>query len=67
MNTVGEDCEEPIHDLVPFLGIDLLGEVHRSLHVSEENGNLLALAFERAARSEYFVGQVLRGVRARIR
>ena len=46
VNAVGEDREEAIHDLVPLFGIDLLGELHRALHVGEEDGHLLALAFE---------------------
>jgi hypothetical protein len=33
--------------LVPLLGIDLLGEVHRALHVGEEHRHLLTLTFER--------------------
>jgi hypothetical protein len=45
VNPVGEDREEAIHDLVPLFGIDLLGEIHRALHVGEEHGDLLALAF----------------------
>ena len=54
VNAVGEDLEEAIHDPVPLLGIDLLGEIHRALHVGEEDGDLLALAFERASRGEDF-------------
>jgi hypothetical protein len=49
VNALGEDGEEPIHDPVPFLGIDLLGEIHRALHVGEEHRDLLALAFEGGA------------------
>ena len=45
-----EDREEAVHDPVPFLGVDLLGEVHRALHVGEEDRHLLALAFERGLR-----------------
>ena len=46
VNALGKDLEEAIHDLVPLLGIDLLGELHRALHVGEEHRHLLALAFE---------------------
>jgi hypothetical protein len=49
MEAFGEDREEAIHDLVPLLGINLLGEIHRPLHVGEEDCDLLPLAFERAA------------------
>src|SRR5262245_27484249 len=45
VDSFGEDREEAIHDLVPLLGIYLLGEIHRTLHVGEEHGHLLALAF----------------------
>jgi hypothetical protein len=45
---VAEDLEEAARDLVPLFGVDLLGEVHRALHVGEEDGDLLSLAFERA-------------------
>ncbi len=64
VNAVGEDREEPIHDLVPLLGIYLLGELHRPLHVGEEDGYLLPFAFESAARGEDLLGEVFRGVTA---
>jgi hypothetical protein len=51
VNSLGEDREEAIHDLVPLLGIDSLREIHRPLHVGEEHGDLLALALEGAAGS----------------
>ena len=46
MDAVGEDREEAVEDLVPLFGIELLGQIHRALHVGEEHGHLLALAFE---------------------
>ena len=46
MHAVGEDREEAIEDLVPLFGIELLGELHRALHVGEQHGDLLAFAFE---------------------
>ena len=67
MDPVGEDREKPIHDLVPLLGIDLLGEIHRALHVREEDGHLFSLALEREARSENLLDQVTWGVRQRRR
>ena len=60
-------CEEAVHDPVPLLGVDLLGELHRALHVGEEDGHLLALAFEGAARGEDLLGEVLGRVGARVR
>ncbi len=41
---VGEGREEALHDRVPLLGVLLLGQVHRSLDVGKEDGDLLALA-----------------------
>src|SRR5262249_26704701 len=58
----GEELEEAIEDVVPVLGIDLLGELHRALHVREEHGHLLALTLERAAGPEDLLGEVRWGV-----
>src|SRR5206468_5040517 len=58
--------EEAVHDSVPVLGVELLGELHRAFHVSEEDGYLLALAFEGRARGENLLGEVLRGVGTRV-
>jgi hypothetical protein len=49
VHAVGEDLEEALEDAMPRLGIELLGELRRALHVGEEHGDLLALAFERSA------------------
>src|SRR5262249_7848229 len=65
MNSLGEDREEAIHDLVPFLGIDLLGEIHRPLHVGEEDSHLLPFAFECASRCKNLLGEVLRCIGTR--
>jgi hypothetical protein len=67
VDPVGEDREEALHDPVPVFGVDRLGEIHRPLHVGEEDGHLLALAFEGAARREDLLGEVLRSVGSRIR
>jgi hypothetical protein len=66
VNSVGEDLEEALHDPVPVFGIDRLREIHRALHVGEEHGHLLALAFKSAAGGEDLLGEVFRGVRARV-
>ena len=66
VHPLGEELEEAIEDVVPLLGIELLGELHRALHVGEEHRHLLALALEGTARCEDLLGEVLRGVRARI-
>ena len=49
---------------MPVFGVDRLGELHRALHVGEEHRHLLALAFERAARGEDLLDQMLRRVGA---
>ena len=67
VHAVGEDGEEPIHDAVPVLGVDLLGERHRALHVGEEDGHLLALALHRRARRQDPLGEMARRVSPRIR
>src|SRR5262249_44780771 len=59
--------EEAIHYRVPFFGIDLFSEIHRALHVGEEDGHLFALAFKGAARRQDFLGKMFGGVAARIR
>jgi hypothetical protein len=56
MNSVRQDRKEAVHDLVPVFGIDLLGEIHRALHVGEQDSDLFALTFERAAGSKNFLG-----------
>jgi hypothetical protein len=66
VDSIGQDREEAIHDLVPFLGIDLLGEVHRPLHVGEQDRHLLALPFEGGARGQDLFGEVFRSIRTRI-
>jgi hypothetical protein len=58
--------EEVIHDRMSLFGIDLVGEVHRAFHVGEEHRHLFPLAFEGAARGEDLLGEVLRGIGARI-
>src|SRR5262249_45843486 len=67
VNPVGEDLEEAVHDPIPLLGIDLLAEVHRPFEICEEHRDLLALALESAARGEDLLGEMLRGVGARVR
>ena len=49
VHAVGEDREEALQDPVPLLGVELLGQLHRALHVGEQHRDLLALAFERAS------------------
>ena len=44
VDRLGEDREEALHDRAPLLGVVLLGEVHRALHVGEQHRHLLALS-----------------------
>ncbi len=60
LDAVGKDLEEALHDGAPLLGVELLGEVHRPLHVGEEHADLFAFAFENAFRFEDFFGEMLR-------
>jgi hypothetical protein len=62
MNAFGEDLEEALHNPGPVLGVDRLREIHRPLHIGEEHGHVLALAFEGAAATEDLLGKVLRRV-----
>jgi hypothetical protein len=59
MHSFREDREEAIHNPMPLFGINLLGEIHGSLDVGEEDGHLLPFAFEGAAGGEDFLGEVL--------
>jgi TRAP-type mannitol/chloroaromatic compound transport system substrate-binding protein len=52
LEAVAEDAEEALHDLRPRLGVELLRQLHRALHVGEEDGDLLALALDRGQRIE---------------
>ena len=59
VDAVGEDLEEAVEYAVPFFRINLLRQLHRALHVGEQHGDLLALAFE--ADGLRSVGQVFGG------
>ena len=63
VHAVGKDGEEAVEDRVPLFRIDLFGQLHRALHVGEQHGDLLALAFEGGLRLQDFVGEVLGRVR----
>ena len=63
VHPLGEELEEAIEDVVPLLGIELLGVLHRALHVGEEHRDLLALALERGTGAEDLLGEMRRGIR----
>jgi hypothetical protein len=67
VHAVGENGEELVEDRVPLLRVELLGQLHRTLHVGEEDGDLLALALKGGLRLQDFVGEVLGSVRAGVR
>jgi hypothetical protein len=66
MDAVRQDREEPIHDAVPFFGVDALGEIHRALYVGEQHRDLLSFALERASQAEDLFGEVRGRVGARV-
>jgi hypothetical protein len=66
VNSLGEDAEEAIHDFVPLLGSQMRRELNRSFHIREEHRDLFPLALECASGREDLLGEVLRGVGARI-
>ena len=59
-----DNAEEIIHKLRE--ADVLLGQGHRALHVGEQHGDLLAFAFQRRARIQNLVGQVLGRIVTRI-
>jgi hypothetical protein len=59
--------EEAVEDPVPPLRIHLLDDLHRSLHVDEERGDVLALALDEVGAMKQLGDDVMRGVRLRDR
>ena len=62
MNGFHHELQHRIEDGPGLLGIAIGKELHRTLHVGEEDGDLLALALERGARGEDLLGEVPRCV-----
>jgi len=50
VHALGEELEEAVEDAVPLLGIELLGEVHRALHIGETGTVTCLRSPSRAAR-----------------
>ena len=68
MHAGGGDLEEILDDAKPLSGIEPFGEVHRALDIGEQDGDVLALAFQRRPRLADLVGEVFgRQRRARTR
>jgi len=59
VNAVGNDLEEVLDDTKPLLGIEPFREVHRALDIGEQDGDVLALAFQRGTCLANLVGEVL--------
>src|SRR5262249_1258203 len=59
VNAVSEDPKQSIEETMPFLGVDLLGELHRARDIGKENGNGLPLTLERALVGEDLLGKVM--------
>ena len=57
LDAVAEDEEEALHDLRPRLRVEVLRQLHRTLHVDEEDADLLALALDRGFRPADFLGE----------
>ena len=65
MHALGENVEEALQEAVPLLRIELLGELHRALHVGEQHGHLLTFAGERGATVQDLLGEMWGRVGAR--
>jgi hypothetical protein len=63
MDARREDLEEAVEHAMPFLGVDLLGELHRVHDVREEHGHVLSLALHGAPLAEDLLGQMCRRAR----
>jgi hypothetical protein len=63
MHGVHHELEDGIEDLAGLFGVTVRKQLHRALHIGEEDGDLLALAFQRALGCEDFLGEVLGRVR----
>jgi hypothetical protein len=61
----GDALEAAVDDLVHHLGVELLGEGGEAHHVSEQDGDLFAFAFEGTPGGQDLLGQMFRGIRQR--
>jgi len=59
MDGVHHQCEHGIEELARLLGVAVGEELHGALEVGEEDGDLLALAFEGGLGSEDLLGEML--------
>jgi len=59
IHAVGGNLEEILDDTKPLFGIEAFGEVHRAFDIGEQDGDVLALAFQRGFRLADLVGEML--------
>ena len=59
MNLVHQDLEAPVHDLMDFLGVELLRHGGVIGDVGEEDGYQLAFALDGASGREDLIGEIL--------
>jgi hypothetical protein len=55
--------EDRVEDLARILRIAVGEQLHRALEIGEQDGHLLAFAFERGPRGANSLGEMFRGVR----
>src|SRR5262249_30359982 len=60
MDRVHHQFEHRVENLSRLFGITVGEQFHRALQIGEQNGDLLALAFQRALRGQNLLGEVLR-------
>src|SRR5262249_28039444 len=65
MNLGEQQLEDPRHETMDHLRIELLGQRCETRHVDEQDGDLLPLSFEGALGSKDPLGEVLGSVRSR--
>ena len=65
VHAICEDLEKALEYAVPLFGVELLGQLHRPLHVGEQHRHLLALAFEGGLGLQDLLSQMPRRVVAR--
>jgi hypothetical protein len=63
MHGVHHVFQDGVEDLPRRLGVAVGQQLHRALEIGEEDGDLLALAFERGLGGQDLLDQVLGGVR----
>ena len=63
MNFSGHQLKKALHDAMDFFGIELLAERGVVREISEQDGQLSPLAFQRGAPAQDLLGKMARYVR----